>query len=132
MQQKEKLPVPLVFIMIYTVVISLVHLLGGYGPVFKGAADNRVLMLGLLFFSMGVAGFPAVYGLWRKMPWANLVTRIIYLISIPIGVFAMLTDSKSGNIVIQVFNIGLNVWVIWYLMRPDIKVLFGTAKALDK
>ena len=127
MQQKAKRPVPLVFIMIFTVMISLTHLLGSIGPVFKGAANFVILSLGLLYLFMGIGGFAAAAGLWMLLPWASLLTRIIYLVSIPIGIFAMLLDSRSGNVVIQLFNIGLDVWIVWYLMRADTRALFTTS-----
>ena len=128
MSQNVKRPVPLVFIMIFTVMISLTHLLGGYGPVFKGAANSLILGLGLLYFFMGLAGIVAVAGLWLLLSWANLLTRVIYMISIPIGIAAMLFDPKGGNVIIQLFNIGLNVWIIWYLMRADIRATGSVAK----
>ncbi len=124
MQQKVKRPVPLIFIMFFTVMISLTHLLGGIGPVFKGGANMLVLCLGLLYIMMGISGFVAVIGLWMFLPWANLLTRIIYLISIPLGIFAMLLDSRGGNLVMQFFNIGLDLWIIWYLMQRQTKTLF--------
>ncbi|MEJ2158138.1 MAG: hypothetical protein P8X96_22650 [Desulfobacteraceae bacterium] len=124
MQPKVKRPVPLIFIMFFTVMISLTHLLGGIGPVFKGGANMLVLCLGLLYIMMGISGFVAVIGLWMFLPWANLLTRIIYLISIPLGISAMLLDSRGGNLVMQLFNIGLDLWIIWYLMQPRTKILF--------
>lgn len=124
MQKKANRPVPLVFIMVFTVMISLTHLFGGIGPVFKGAANTTILLLGLLYLLMGISGLAAAAGLWMLMPWANLLTRVIYIISIPIGISALLLDSRSGNVVVQLFNIGLDVWIVWYLMRAETKALF--------
>lgn len=124
MQQKAKRPVPLVFIMVFTVITSLTYTFGSFGPVFKGAANFPALLLGLLYLFMGLSGLAAVVGLWMLIPWANLLTRIIYIISIPIGLLAMFLDSRSGNVVVQLFNIGLDVWIVWYLMRAQTKALF--------
>jgi hypothetical protein len=124
MQQKASRPVPLVFIMVFTVMISLTHLFGSIGPLFKGAANTPILLLGLLYFVMGIGGLAAVVGLWMLIPWANVLTRMIYIISIPIGMLAMSLDSRSSNVVVQLFNIGLDVWIVWYLMRAETKALF--------
>ncbi|MGD9214260.1 MAG: hypothetical protein PVJ84_05585 [Desulfobacteraceae bacterium] len=124
MQQKVQRPVPLVFIMVFTVITSLTYMFGSIGPVFKGAPNYLTLLLGLLYLFMGIGGVAAVVGLWMLIPWANLLTRIIYIISIPIGILAMLLDSRSSNVVVQLFNIGLDVWIVWYLMRAQTKALF--------
>jgi hypothetical protein len=128
MQSKAKRPVPLVFIMLFTAMISLTQLWGGIGPVFKGAANSLVLFLGLLYILMGIGGFAAVIGLWMYLSWANLLTRIIYIISIPIGIAAMIMDRSGSNVVLQLFNICLDIWIVWYLMQPQTKALFTHGK----
>lgn len=124
MQSKVTRPVALVFIMVYTLVISLIHLVGGVGPVFKGANNALALILGLLYLFMGMGGFAAVPGLWMMHAWANLLTRVIFCISIPIGIFAMLKLGSGANNIIQLMNIGLEIWIVWYLMRAPTKALF--------
>jgi uncharacterized membrane protein (DUF2068 family) len=128
MQSKAKRPVPLVFIMLFTAMISATQLWGGFVPVYRGAANSLVLIVGLLYVAMGVGGFAAVIGLWLYQSWANLLTRIIYIISIPIGLFAMYMDRSGSNVAMQLLNIVLDVWIIWYLMRPQTKALFTQAK----
>jgi hypothetical protein len=128
MQAKAKRPVALTFIMLFTVMISATQLWGGIVPVYKGAANSLVLGVGLLYVVLGVAGFAAVLGLWLYLSWSNLLTRIIYIVSIPIGLFAMYLDRSGSNLAQQIFNLGLDVWIIWYLMRPQTKALFTQAK----
>ncbi len=128
MQSKVKRPVALTFIMLFTVMISATQLWGGIVPVYRGAANSLVLIVGLLYVAMGIGGFAAVIGLWLYLPWSNLLTRTIYIISIPIGLFAMYLDRSGSNVITQFFNIGLDVWIIWYLMRPPTKALFSRGK----
>jgi hypothetical protein len=125
MQSKVKRPVPLAFIMLFTVMISATQLWGGIVPVSRGAANSLVLFVGLLYVTMGIGGFVAVLGIWLYRPWSNLLTRIIYIISIPIGLFAMYMDRNGSNLVMQLVNIGLDVWIVWYLMQPQTKALFS-------
>ncbi len=127
--KKVKRPVPLIFIMIFTAMISLTQLVGGIGPVSKGAPNLLVLYLALLYVLMGFGGWAAVIGLWMLQPWASLLTRIIYLISIPMGIFAMALDSRGINLLLQMANIGLDVWIVWYLTRPATKALFAGGRS---
>jgi uncharacterized membrane protein (DUF2068 family) len=128
MQEKAKRPVPIVFIMLFTVMISITQLWGGIILVSRGAVYSQAFFVGLLYVVMGIGGFAAVFGLWMNLPWANLLTRIIYIVSIPIGLYDMFTDMRGANVAQQLFNIGLDVWIVWYLMRPQTKALFSQGK----
>ncbi|NNF98431.1 MAG: DUF2127 domain-containing protein [Desulfobacteraceae bacterium] len=128
MGKNEGKPSALILIILFTVVISITNIIGGSGPVSAGSGNPTVFLLGILFLFLGTTGIYASYGLWKLKMWANRVTRIIYLISIPIGVFAFLLDSRATNIVIQLANIGIDVWIIWYLMTPGTKRLFEGAR----
>jgi glycerol uptake facilitator-like aquaporin len=60
--------------------------------------------------------------------WANLLIRIFCLVSIVLGLLALSKNTSGTNLLMQIFTIGLNIWIIWYLMRPQTKALFSRGK----
>jgi phosphoglycerol transferase MdoB-like AlkP superfamily enzyme len=98
------------------------------GPVFNGTANQAAVYLGLLYIVTGIGGLVAIVGLWMYRSWANLLTRIFCLVSILLGLLALSKNTSGTNLLMQIFTIGLNIWIIWYLMRPQTKALFTHGK----
>jgi hypothetical protein len=132
MQSKAKRPVVLIFIIYFTALTSVTSLLVSIGPVFNGvanqAANQPAFYLGLLYIVTGIGGLVAIVGLWMYRSWANLLIRIFCLVSIVLGLLALSKNTSGTNLLMQIFTIGLNIWIIWYLMRPQTKALFSRGK----
>lgn len=82
------------------------------------------LILGFALLLVGVLEFAATYGLWVLISWGYSLARVIYIVSIPLGVVVLLSDRTAGNVILQLVGITLAVWILVYLSKPEIKGLF--------
>jgi uncharacterized membrane protein (DUF2068 family) len=76
------------------------------------------LVLGLLLLVLS-------YGLWSWKPWGYNLARIVYLISIPLGIWYMLVIPKTVQVIVpQIIGLGLDIWVLLYLFKPRVRELY--------
>lgn len=91
----------------------------------RGAASNEwAPILGFAMFLTGVVACAATYGLWALVSWGHSLGRVIYLVSIPLGLISLLADRTTGNVIVQVVSIALDVWILLYLAKPEVKGRF--------
>ena len=89
-----------------------------------GAIQQWAPILGFAFVLVGVTACAATYGLWVLALWGHSLTRILYIISIPLGVIVLASNRTPGNVILQLAGIGLAVWILDYLSKPKIEGLF--------
>ncbi len=90
-----------------------------------GTAEAGVgAIFAFILLLLGVLCATAAYGLWALLLWGYSLTRVIYIISIPLGFVALLADRTGGNVFLQLVGIGLAIWILTYLAKPEIKRLF--------
>lgn len=119
-------PLGIILVGIYTGINGLLSVLTGVGLMFAGAVISHAWapIFGFAMLLFGVMAFAAVYGIWTLAPWGHSLGRIIYSVSIPLGLVALLMDRAMGNIVLQAVGIALAIWILIYLTKPEIKSLF--------
>jgi len=127
-QTKAK-PLGLILTSIYTAISAILSILTGAGLLFAGGAAGGLAPQWLPIFAFaillfGVVASAAAYGLWGLVPWGHSLARVIYIVSIPLGLLAMLPDRTMGNVILQLVGIALAVWILMYLAKPEIKNLF--------
>ena len=76
--------------------------------------------MGAVLIALGIAYFVMAYGLWKGKGWAWTITLILSYIGIALGIASIIT----GNIA-AVFHLIINIIVVYYLYRPNVKMFFG-------
>lgn len=119
-------PLGVILVGIYTGISALLSVLAGAGIMFAGAAASHgwAPILGFALLLFGVVAFAAAYGLWTLVSWGHSLGRVIYFVSIPLGLVALLADRTAGNVILQLVGVALAVWILVYLAKPEIKGLF--------
>lgn len=120
-----KKPLGIVLITIYTGFGALLALCMGVPAMFLGQAVTQAAFLSIVLIAFGVLAGATTYGLWTLEEWGYKLAKILYVISIPLGVVALLSDRSTGNVVMQVVGIAIAVWILVYLFKPETKALFG-------
>jgi uncharacterized membrane protein (DUF2068 family) len=77
-------------------------------------------VIGGILIAIGIAYFVVSYGLLKGKGWAWSVTLILSYIGIVIGIISIV----GGNF-LSIVQVIINIVVIWYLYRPDVKTFFG-------
>ena len=122
-------PLGLILVAVYTGISAVINALGGAGLMFAAASPEVTHqwwapILGFALLLVGVLAFAATYGLWVLVSWGYSLSRLIYIVSIPLGLVALLADRTAGNVILQLVGVALAVWILVYLAKPEIKGLF--------
>lgn len=69
-------------------------------------------------------------GLWKLKNWARIVTIVFSGLGILGGLLGLLTALLHFSVFTLVFRlvfIGIYALIIWYMLQPDVKKVFGVA-----
>ena len=77
------------------------------------------IAIGVLLFILSVVSFAIGYGLWKLKEWARITELIFSGIGIVISIGSLYFDPVGS-----IFQIIINGVIIWYLMKPEVKMLF--------
>jgi uncharacterized membrane protein (DUF2068 family) len=76
--------------------------------------------VGAILVAIGIGYFVVSYGLLKGKGWAWSITLILSYIGIAIGIISIV----SGNF-FSVMHLIINIVIIWYLYRLQVKAFFG-------
>ena len=112
-------------------IIAILTIIGGIGFLISGITavgvapflpDLGILSaaIGAVLIALGIAYFVMAYGLWKGKGWAWTITLVLSFIGIVLGIASIVT----GNIG-ALFHLVINIIVVYYLYRPNVKIFFG-------
>jgi uncharacterized membrane protein (DUF2068 family) len=112
-------------------IIAILTIIGGIGFLISGITavgvapflpDLGILSaaIGAVLIALGIAYFVMAYGLWKGKGWAWTITLVLSFIGIVLGIASIVT----GNIG-ALFHLIINIIVVYYLYRPNVKIFFG-------
>jgi uncharacterized membrane protein (DUF2068 family) len=78
------------------------------------------LSIGGVLIAIGIGYLAVSYGLFRGRGWAWSIALILSFIGIVIAIISIL----SGNFV-PVINLAINIAIVYFLYRPQVKAFFG-------
>jgi uncharacterized membrane protein (DUF2068 family) len=85
-------------------------------------------LLSLVILALGVLSFAACYGLWVLIEWGRKLAIVICAISIPLNLLSLKMPGQqptSGVHILVLASIIIDLLVIRYLLRDDVKSLFS-------
>ena len=87
-------------------------------------------MVGYLSSLLGLLSCAVVYGLWTLQEWGRSLAYWLYVASIPLGVIAIFPPlagpkATAGNTVFQLVSIAIDLIVVAYLSKQQVKDLFS-------
>ncbi len=104
-------------------ILAIVGMIGFLAGV--GVNDMGVLFIGLITSIFGTLFLALTYGLWMLTDWGHRYTKMAYIVSIPITLISLITDFSATSLVSSIISIAICVWVIVYLVKPNIRQLFS-------
>ncbi len=85
-------------------------------------------LLALVMLALGVLSLAACYGIWVLIEWGRKLAIAICAISIPLNLLSLKMPGQqttSGVLVLVVASIVIDLLIIWYLLKDDVKSLFS-------
>ena len=105
-------------------IIAILAILGGIGSILLGFIVLIIPILGIILggilIIIGLAYFAVAYGLWNGGSWAWILTILISALGIVVGLVSIMIGTGGSLLFIIV-----NVIIIYYLFKPDVKAYFG-------
>jgi hypothetical protein len=137
-------PVGVTILAILNFIGAAFCLLGGIGMILGGGFVASMLSQGQGAGAAGIlAGLGAAagvfiiiiggvsalvgFGLWKLKGWARIVSIVLYGISAALqllGLLGSLAHFNAFAVIWSVFWIAIDSWIIWYLLKPEIKAAF--------
>lgn len=132
---RPKKPIGLTLISIlYAIPALLLTPLAGFMLVLPdtGSFGSELLLFAGIFLTMGIVSATVCYGIWTLRSWGHPMAYWLTVISIPLIIIGLLgwfsnQQQTTANIIANLGNIAIDIWIIFYLAKPHIKALFGTA-----
>ncbi len=108
---------------------------GGAALQMRGASTGMSSMMAGMGALGGVflLGLAAVYvvlgvGLLKLLNWARVVTLVLVglgLLFAAVGLLSAVIHFRVALLLWQLIVVAIDAWIIWYLLRPDVKQAFG-------
>jgi hypothetical protein len=105
---------------------------GQGGAAGAGFAAAFGAVLGVFFIAIALLVAFVGWGLWKLKGWARIVAIVLAAIGAVLQLFGLLSIFAHFNIVSFIWTLcvlAYNVWVIWYLLKADVKAAFAGAVA---
>lgn len=89
-------------------------------------SPSWVSLMSVITLAAGVLSLSASYALWMLMEWGRKLAVAISAFSIPLNIIPLIfaRELKSGDYIVTSASITIDVVIIWYLLRNNIKSLF--------
>jgi hypothetical protein len=100
-----------------------------------GAAPAAGLMAGIGIFAGVIAlafGALAVFialGLLKLKNWARVASIVLSALGLLLSIPGLLNGFRGGPIVMTIIFLAYYIWVIWYMLQPNVKAAFGQSAA---
>ncbi len=105
---------------------------GQGGPMAAGMMAGLGAVLGVFILVIGAVYAVLGWGLWTLKDWARLVTIVLTglgaVLSLP-GFLRTLIHFSLGGFVWSAFWLAVDIVIIWYLLKPEVKAVFQGSQA---
>ncbi len=107
---------------------------GDVGPFSMVGIGQAVAVVGgIFFFLFAVVAVIAGYGIWIMREWGRILSIVLAVIALVFSFPGLLMMGLHLHLFFgtyRLFRIAISILTIWYLVQPQIKVLFqGTTPA---
>jgi len=63
------------------------------------------------------------YGLWTLRKWGRIAAIVFFSLAVVKSIATIVTG--SGTLIWEIMLVGINVWIITYMLKPHVKQAFG-------
>jgi hypothetical protein len=92
-----------------------------------GALAGLGAVAGVFIIIVGGVSALLGFGLWKLKEWARIVSIVLYGISGALQLLALLGSLAHFNLfafVWSIFWVAVDAFIIWYLLKPEVKAAF--------
>ncbi len=109
-------------------IFAIIAFIGGIFGFLGGAmvltgSTPEPLWLGYIVIIFAVLGLALGYGFFQGMGWAWMTGLVVYILSIPLGLYEI--SLGGAGMIGGIIRVVIGLIVIYYLMRTQVKAFFG-------
>ncbi len=83
---------------------------------------------GVVFLLFAAIGFAIGFGFWKLQNWARIIQIVFLIIGLAfglLGVVRVFSAFSAGILVYQLVVLGLEAFILWYVLTPAVKAAFA-------
>ena len=108
---------------------KVISMLGGADAVLLPRTGFLIGVVGgTIFLVLALLHVLAGYGVWSMQNWGRILAIILAVISLLFAVPGLVLTAMTMHVFIgsyRILRIGISLVIIWYLLKPEVKALFG-------
>jgi hypothetical protein len=86
-------------------------------------------VLGVVFLAFAIFAIFVAIGLLKLQNWARITSIVLSALGL-LGSFRNIAATfHGGGVVVPIIVLAFHIWVIWYLLQPNVKAAFGQTAA---
>jgi len=114
-------------------IATLIGQQGGQGSAAgAGVFAGLGVVMGVFFLILAIIPLVVGLGLWKLKEWGRILAIAVSAISAVLqlfGVVGMLLHFSVGGFAFLVCRLAISVLIVWYLLKPEVKAAFQSARA---
>lgn len=106
----------------------------GGGTTGAGLGAAIGVAFGVVFLIMAAISATVGYGMWNLKEWARILQLIFSALAAlgqAVGVLRSLFHFAMGGLLLHLIILGINAWIIFYLIQPHVKAAFAQGPAMQ-
>ena len=106
---------------------------GANGTTAPGAAPAAGLMagigifLGAIFIAFGILAIFVALGLLKLKNWARVTSIVLAALGLLGSIRNLAIGFHGSGMIMTIVFLAYYIWVIWYMLQPNVKAAFGQA-----
>jgi uncharacterized membrane protein (DUF2068 family) len=104
---------------------------GAEGIVLPRAGFLIGVVGGTIFLVFALVHLLAGYGVWSMQNWGRVLAIILAVVSLLLALPGLLLTAMMMHVFFgsfRILRIVISVLIVWYLLKPEVKALFGAGR----
>lgn len=87
------------------------------------------IIAGVIVLCFGVLAVFVALGLLKLKNWARITTIVLAALGLLSSLRNLIAAFHGGGMVVTIIILAYYIWVIWYMLQPNVKAAFGQTAA---
>ncbi len=87
------------------------------------------IVAGVIVLCFGALAVFVALGLLKLKNWARITTIVLSALGLLSSLRNLIAAFHGGGMVVTIIILAYHIWVIWYMLQPNVKAAFGQTAA---
>jgi hypothetical protein len=95
----------------------------------SGLAAGIGIFIGAIFLAFAIFAIFVAIGLLKLKNWARVTTIVLSVLGLLGSLRNLIAAFHGGGMIFTIVVLAYYIWVIWYMLQPNVKAAFGQTAA---